>query len=87
MTEEQVTKFVDGCKYYFGLPSIYPDGEILTEDTDYPSYELFTETLREGTFKPVPHATTASAPPTGWEGRQLRLVVDKNRRVQEVINI
>lgn len=55
--------------------------------TDYPSYELFTETLREGTFKPVPHATTASAPPTGWEGRQLRLVVDKNRRVQEIINI
>ncbi|BCS11417.1 uridine/cytidine kinase [Aspergillus luchuensis IFO 4308] len=66
MTEEQVTKFVDGY---------------------YPSYELFTETLREGTFKPVPHATTASAPPTGWEGRQLRLVVDKNRRVQVVINI
>jgi hypothetical protein len=54
---------------------------------DYPSYELFTETLRAGTFKPIPHATTASAPSSGWEGRQLRLVVDKNRKVQEVYNI
>ncbi|KAF7591073.1 hypothetical protein BBP40_001972 [Aspergillus hancockii] len=53
----------------------------------YPSYELFTETLRAGTFKPIPHATTASAPSSGWEGRQLRLVVDKNRKVQEVYNI
>ncbi|OOF91335.1 hypothetical protein ASPCADRAFT_211165 [Aspergillus carbonarius ITEM 5010] len=53
----------------------------------YPSYELFSETLREGAFKPVPRATTASAPATGWEGRQLRLVVDKSRKVQVVIRI
>ncbi|KAE8153742.1 P-loop containing nucleoside triphosphate hydrolase protein [Aspergillus avenaceus] len=53
----------------------------------YPSYELFTETLRSGTFRPIPHATTAAAPSSGWEGRQLRLVVDHARKVQEVYNI
>ncbi|KAF9888874.1 hypothetical protein FE257_008243 [Aspergillus nanangensis] len=53
----------------------------------YPSYELYSETLRQGAFRPIPHATTASAPSSGWEGRQLRLIVDKNRRVQEVVNI
>jgi D-glycerate 3-kinase len=52
---------------------------------DYPSYELFTETLREGAFKPVPHRSSPSD--TEWQGRQLRLVVDRNRRVQEVIKI
>ncbi|KAL4875447.1 P-loop containing nucleoside triphosphate hydrolase protein [Aspergillus karnatakaensis] len=56
-------------------------------DGYYPSYELYSETLRAGAFKPVPHSATASAPPTGWEGKQLRLIVDKNRRVQEVVNI
>ncbi|CAG8006267.1 unnamed protein product [Penicillium salamii] len=49
-------------------------------DGYYPSYELFTETLREGAFKP-------SSPSSDWQGRQLRLVVDRNRRVQEVIKI
>lgn len=55
---------------------------------DYPSYELFTETLRKGVF--VPSTTghdPASNDPANWKGRQLRLVVDKNRRVQEVIRI
>ncbi|PWY75546.1 uridine/cytidine kinase [Aspergillus heteromorphus CBS 117.55] len=56
-------------------------------DGYYPSYELFTETLREGAFKPVPHTTSASAPTSGCEGRQLRLVVEKSRKVQEVIRI
>ncbi|KAJ5659250.1 hypothetical protein N7507_005701 [Penicillium longicatenatum] len=55
-------------------------------DGYYPSYELFTETLREGVFKPaVHHPSTASS--SDWQGRQLRLVVDRNRRVQEVIQI
>ncbi|KAJ5565107.1 hypothetical protein N7513_001349 [Penicillium frequentans] len=55
-------------------------------DGYYPSYELFTETLREGVFKPaVHHPVTASS--SDWQGRQLRLVVDRNRRVQEVIQI
>ncbi|KAJ5175333.1 uncharacterized protein N7482_001210 [Penicillium canariense] len=52
-------------------------------DGYYPSYELFTETLREGVFKPRNTPTAAS----DWQGRQLRLVVDRDRRVQEVIQI
>jgi D-glycerate 3-kinase len=50
--------------------------------TDYPSYELFNETLREGAFKPASNSTG-----TEWQGRQLRLIVSKERRVQEVIEI
>ena len=38
--------------------------------TDYPAYELYTDTLRKGIF----HQT----------GKQLRLIVDKHRKVQEV---
>ena len=40
---------------------------------DYPSYELFTDSLREGVFR----GADAS-------GRQLRLVVGTDRKVQEV---
>ncbi|KAJ5170615.1 uncharacterized protein N7500_003398 [Penicillium coprophilum] len=53
-------------------------------DGYYPSYELFTETLREGAFKP---AHNPSALNSDWQGRQLCLVVDRNRRVQKVIKI
>ncbi len=56
MSEEQVTKFVDGY---------------------YPAYELFTDALREGIFKGREDA----------EGRQLRLIVGKDRKVKEVISI
>ncbi|KAL3492011.1 P-loop containing nucleoside triphosphate hydrolase protein [Aspergillus germanicus] len=56
-------------------------------DGYYPSYELYSETLRAGAFKPVPHSTTASASPSGWGGKQLRLIVDKGRKVQDVIKI
>jgi D-glycerate 3-kinase len=49
---------------------------------DYPSYELFTETLRRGVFAPAVGSAN-----TDWQGRQLRLVVDKSRRVQEVYQI
>ncbi|KAL2832463.1 P-loop containing nucleoside triphosphate hydrolase protein [Aspergillus cavernicola] len=56
-------------------------------DGYYPSYELYSETLRAGAFKPVAHSATASASPSGWEDRQLRLIVNKNRRVQAVIKI
>ncbi|KAJ5156765.1 hypothetical protein N7492_009568 [Penicillium capsulatum] len=55
-------------------------------DGYYPSYELFTEILRKGAFKPVAHRASAESP-SEWRGRQLRLVVDHNRRVQEVIEI
>ncbi|KAJ5895295.1 hypothetical protein N7495_006986 [Penicillium taxi] len=54
-------------------------------DGYYPSYELFTETLREGAFKPAYHQPKASL--GDWQGRQLRLVVNRNRRVKEVIEI
>ncbi|KAI2703632.1 hypothetical protein CBS147332_7618 [Penicillium roqueforti] len=54
-------------------------------DGYYPSYELFTETLREGAFKPGPHNPSASG--SDWQGRQLCLVVNRNRRVQRVIKI
>ncbi|CAG8274315.1 unnamed protein product [Penicillium nalgiovense] len=54
-------------------------------DGYYPSYELFTEPLREGAFKPTPHNPSVSNP--DWHGRQLRLVVDRDRRVHKVIRI
>lgn len=38
--------------------------------TDYPAYELYTDVLRKGIF----HQT----------GKQLRLVVNKQRKVEEV---
>ncbi|GES59984.1 uridine/cytidine kinase [Aspergillus terreus] len=83
MTEEQVTNFVNGCE--IGLSADFVTLELIW--IDYPSYELYTETLRQGTFKPIPHATTANAPTTGWEGRQLRLIVNRDRRVQKVVPI
>lgn len=46
-------------------------------DGYYPAYELFTEKLREGLFAGL----------EGGKGRQLRLVVGKDRRVKEVIEI
>uniref|UniRef100_A0A093VNZ7 Putative kinase mug58 n=1 Tax=Talaromyces marneffei PM1 TaxID=1077442 RepID=A0A093VNZ7_TALMA len=51
-------------------------------DGYYPSYELFTETLRNGVFRPTDGSADAE-----WRDRQLRLVVNRNRRVQEVIRI
>lgn len=56
MSEEMVTKFVDGY---------------------YPAYELFTDALREGIFKGREDA----------KGRQLRLIVGRDRKVKEVILI
>lgn len=44
-------------------------------DGYYPAYELYTEQLREGVFK------------DGREGKQLRLVVEKDRKVNEVVEI
>ncbi|KAJ5681706.1 uncharacterized protein N7477_001646 [Penicillium maclennaniae] len=55
-------------------------------DGYYPSYELFTDNLRNGVFKPAApqHSSLTSS---DWQGRQLRLIVDRNRRVQEVVHI
>lgn len=55
-------------------------------DGYYPAYELYTETLRNGIFKPEGHAEDGSEE-TDWQGRQLRLVVDEGRKVTEVIKI
>jgi len=46
-------------------------------DGYYPAYELFTETLRDGLFGGL----------EGGKGRQLRLVVGRDRRVKEVIEV
>ncbi|KAJ5543079.1 hypothetical protein N7535_005508 [Penicillium sp. DV-2018c] len=54
-------------------------------DGYYPSYELFTDALREGAFKP--DVDNSSELASDWQGRQLRLVVSRDRRVQEVITI
>jgi len=40
------------------------------QSTDYPAYELYTDVLRKGIF----HQT----------GKQLRLIVDKHRKVEQV---
>jgi D-glycerate 3-kinase len=47
-------------------------------DGYYPSYELYTETLREGVFRDMK---------ADWQARQLRLVVGNNRKVKEVLKI
>lgn len=82
MTEEQVNHFVDGCQYLSRLGSSLIALTIVSLQ-DYPSYELFTETLREGAFK----LQNTSTDNSDWQGRQLRLVVNRDRRVQEVIQI
>lgn len=49
----------------------------LINQSDYPSYELYTENLRKGVFAPTEEN----------KGRQLRLVVDKDRKVCDVVRI
>jgi D-glycerate 3-kinase len=83
MTEEEVNHFVDGCSYLNRRHATGFGADHSFSNPDYPSYELFTETLREGVFKP--HNSPADT--SDWQGRQLRLVVNRDRRVQEVIQI
>lgn len=40
-------------------------------DTDYPAYELYTDVLRRGIYR-------------GEIGKQLRLIVGRDRKVKEV---
>ena len=42
--------------------------------TDYPSYELYTDQLRAGVFGPD-------------SGKQLRLIVGKDRKVKNAIRV
>jgi len=53
-------------------------------DRYYPSYEIFVNPLRDGVFKST---TERRASEPDWKGRQLRLVVDMNRKVQEAVLI
>jgi D-glycerate 3-kinase len=50
-------------------------------DGYYPSYELYTETLRRGVFAPK------GAGAWKGDGRQLRLVVGEDRKVRETVKI
>lgn len=68
MTDEQVKIFVDGCESECCSSSLF------TNTPDYPSYELYTDQLRQGTFP-------------GQPGKQLRLVVSRDRKVQEVVRL
>ncbi|KAI9640712.1 hypothetical protein NHQ30_011021 [Ciborinia camelliae] len=49
-------------------------------DGYYPAYELFLDGVRRGIFR-------ARAPEEEWKGKQLRLVVGKDRRVRDVEKI
>ena len=48
--------------------------EIMLIWKDYPSYELYTDQLRDGVFGPK-------------SGKQLRLVVGKDRKVKDAIRL
>lgn len=56
-------------------------------DGYYPSYELYTERLRRGVFRPEEEGNEKEEEERDWKGRQLRLVVGKDRKVREVIKI
>ncbi|KAF3480811.1 uncharacterized protein GIQ15_06158 [Arthroderma uncinatum] len=71
MTPYQVKEFVNGSHFLWLI--------------DYPSYELYTNQLRYGVFKPM--EASSSDDERAWKGRQLRLVVNTQRRVKEVIAI
>lgn len=69
MKDKQVIEFVNGCKSSMDRSGL----EILFTNrryTDYPAYELYTDVLRKGIFQQT--------------GKQLRLVVNKQRKVEEV---
>ena len=70
MTDEQVKTFIDGCKLHFRSCQM----SFLLTRIDYPSYELYTDLLRNGIWG-------------GGKGKQLRLVVGKDRKVKEVEEI
>ncbi|KAI1922903.1 hypothetical protein LOZ58_003002 [Ophidiomyces ophidiicola] len=66
-----------------------PDQVTRFIDGYYPSYELFTPALRNGVFRPRqtdPSQLTEDSA-ASWRGKQLRLVLDKQRKVSEIIKI
>lgn len=52
-------------------------------DGYYPSYELYVDGLREGVFRTLKEDGSVE----DWQGRQLRLVVGKDRKVKQVERI
>ena len=68
MTDDQVVNFVNGCKFIIFDTLLRLQHPDRT--ADYPAYELYSEVLRNGIFP-------------GEKGKQLRLVVGKDRRVKE----
>ncbi|KLJ09985.1 hypothetical protein EMPG_14606 [Blastomyces silverae] len=59
-------------------------------DGYYPSYELFTPTLRTGVFAPrqkPEHQLGSAGDSCSWKGKQLRLIVNRQRRVCDVVRI
>ncbi|PGH06794.1 hypothetical protein AJ79_06435 [Helicocarpus griseus UAMH5409] len=57
-------------------------------DGYYPSYELFTPTLRQGVFAPRYETDElGSSSDNSWKDMQLRLVVNRQRRVCDVVRI
>lgn len=73
MSDEKVIDFVNGCMKTLSRFQTSVEHE-LTSVLDYPAYELYTEVLRNGIFGDD-------------KGKQLRLVVDKSRRVKDVQHI
>jgi len=55
-------------------------------DDYYPAYELYTDTLRSGVFRPAPEAGVDHGS-VQRRGRQLRLVVGEDRKVRDVIRL
>ena len=56
-------------------------------DGYYPSYELYVEGLRAGVFKTLKDEKEGMKGDGDWEGRQLRLVVGRDRKVKKVETI
>lgn len=72
MSVEQVNNFVNGCKCI--VSGLFDQTTDLVPFSDYPAYELYTDVLRNGIFP-------------GEKGKQVRMVVGKDRKVKEVHRI
>ncbi|KAK5957173.1 hypothetical protein OHC33_001543 [Knufia fluminis] len=56
-------------------------------DGYYPSYELYVDGLRMGVFRTLMQDKLEGEGDTDWEGRQLRLVVGRDRKVKKAERI
>lgn len=81
MTEQQVKAFVNACSCQLSPCALYISPVNL--QADYPSYELYVEPLRNGVF--LAQNDGRSSDPLGTRGRQLRLVLNKDRNVTDAV--